>query len=211
MSAVPLPSPRAPIAGLILAGGRGRRAGGVDKAFLPLSGRPLLEHVIARLAPQVEGVILNANGDPARFAAYSLPVVADTLPDHLGPLAGILAGLTYAAAHLPHVTGLVSVSVDTPFLPLDLVARLQARHAASGAAVCAASGDHRHPTVALWPLAVAPSLLSYLTEGERKAGLFLRRCAALVEEWPATPDDPFFNINTLEDLATAGARVAASP
>ncbi|MFZ4410446.1 MAG: molybdenum cofactor guanylyltransferase MobA [Paracraurococcus sp.] len=138
---------------VVLAGGLARRMGGGDKPLRLLAGRPLLDHVLDRVAPQVAAVILNANGDAARFAAYGLPVVADPLPDFPGPLAGVLAGLDWAAAHRPDVATVLSVPGDGPFLPADLVARLEAaRVAASVPMACAASGGWTHQPIALWPV-----------------------------------------------------------
>lgn len=205
----PLPPPaprRPPVCGLILAGGLGRRMGGVDKALLPLAGRPLLTHAIAALAPQVDRLALSANGDPARFSAFGLPVVPDPLPDHPGPLAGILAGLE--ALQGEH--WLVSVPADAPFLPHDLVKRLLARQAETGsAAVFAASGTRTHPATALWRADLASLLRSYLLAGERRVGRFLAQIGAGSAIWETVPQDPFTNINTPEDLAWAEQIVAS--
>jgi molybdopterin-guanine dinucleotide biosynthesis protein A len=150
------------------------------------------------LRPQVSRVILNANDDPARFAWLGLPVVADDLPDRPGPLAGILAGLDWAAAHA--IDWVVSVPADAPFLPTDLVARL---HAARGAApmACAGSGGRVHHVIGLWPVSMRPHLRHSLETGLRKVGAITE--GAAVAEWPDTPIDPFFNVNTPEDLAEA--------
>lgn len=193
----------APILGLVLAGGLARRMGGGDKALRRIAGRPILEHVLERLAPQCDGLVLNANGDPARFAAYGLPVVADDVPDFAGPLAGILAGLDWAAAHRPDMTMLVSVAADTPFLPWNLVARLNlAREAAGVPLACAASGGWTHPVIGLWPVALRADLRRALTvEGERKIDRWTARHGVASAEWPIDPVDPFFNANAPEDLA----------
>lgn len=198
--------------GLILAGGLARRLGGADKASLPLGGAPLLTRAIARLGPQCAGLVVNANGDPARFAPHALPVVADDPPNFSGPLAGVLAGLDYARRERPDVEYVVSLAVDTPFAPADLVARLIEAKRASGARLAvAASGGQRHHVVALWPVALADDLRAAVVgEGLRRAESFLDRYAVAVAEWPAAPFDPFFNINTQEDLAEAEARIAAS-
>jgi molybdopterin-guanine dinucleotide biosynthesis protein A len=189
---------------VVLAGGLARRMGGGDKPLRLLGGRPLLDHVLARVAPQVAGVILNANGDPARFAPYGLPVVPDPLPDHPGPLAGILAGLDWAAAHRPEVADILSVPGDCPFLPADLLARLEAARAAAGVPLaCAASGGHTHPPVALWPVALRGALRSALQEGERKIDRWTARFGCAAAEWPTVPRDPFFNANAPADLALA--------
>jgi molybdopterin-guanine dinucleotide biosynthesis protein A len=199
--------------GLLLAGGLARRMGGGDKPLLSLGGRPILDHVIERLAPQCEGLILNANGDPARFARWALPVVADDVPGFAGPLAGILAGLDWAAAHRPQVDAVVSVAADTPFIPHDLVARLFAAAAAEGKSLaCAASGGWTHPVVGLWPVELRDDLRRALVEeGERKIDRFTARFGCASAEWPSAPVDPFFNVNTPEELAEAEAVVQRRP
>jgi molybdenum cofactor guanylyltransferase len=150
--------------GLILAGGLARRMGGGDKARIRIGGKTILERVLARMTPQCSALIINANGDPARFADTRLPVVADSVPDFAGPLAGILAGLDWAAAHAPGITDIASVPGDCPFLPADLVARLKAaRAAAKTPLACARSGDWRHPVVGLWPVALREDLRRALT------------------------------------------------
>lgn len=195
------------IAGLILTGGRSRRMGGGDKTLLPLAGRPLLAHVVERLRPQVAALALSANGDPARFADWRLPVVADDIPDFAGPLAGILAGMEWAARQVPDCRWLVSVPGDAPLLPADLVVRLRAAVEAEGASVaCAASAGRTHPVTALWPLALADALRHALVdEGVRKVGLWAARHNVAVVSWPAEPLDPFANVNTPEDLAALDA------
>jgi molybdopterin-guanine dinucleotide biosynthesis protein A len=195
--------------GLLLAGGLARRMGGGDKPLLSLGGKPILDHVIERLAPQCDGLILNANGDPARFARWELPVVADDVPGFAGPLAGILAGLDWAAEHRPHVGAVVSVAADTPFIPHDLVARLMAAAAAEGRSLaCAASGGWTHPVVGLWPVALRHDLRrALLEEGERKIDRFTARFGCASAIWPSAPVDPFFNVNTPDELAEAEAVV----
>ncbi|TCZ65512.1 molybdenum cofactor guanylyltransferase MobA [Roseicella aquatilis] len=195
-----------PVLAVILAGGLARRMGGGDKPLRSLAGQPLLEHVLERLRPQVAGIILNANGDPARFAAHGLPVVPDSLPDFPGPLAGVLAGLDWAAAHRPEVTTLLSVPGDTPFLPPDLVARLRAARAAAGTPMaCAASGGWPHPPIALWPVALRGALRAALLAGERTIMRWTARFGCASAEWSTDPIDPFFNVNAPEDLAAAEA------
>lgn len=198
----PSPAPCAPtqVLGLILAGGRGRRMGGVDKALLPLAGRPLLAHVKAALAPQVDRLALSSNGDPQRFAAFGLDILPDSLPDQPGPLAGVLAGLEA----LRGAAWLVSVPADAPFLPHDLVSRLLARQKESGArAVFASSAGRSHPVTALWRADLAPELRTYLLAGERRVGWFLAQAGAISADWNTVSKDPFTNINTPEDLARA--------
>ena len=191
---------------VVLAGGLARRMGGGDKPLRLLAGRPLLQHVLDRVAPQVAGVILNANGDAARFASYGLPVVADPLPDFPGPLAGVLAGLDWAAAHRPDIPTVLSVPGDGPFLPADLVARLEAARAAGGVPMaCAASGGWTHPPIALWPVALRGALREALLAGEKKIDRWTARFGCASAEWPTDPIDPFFNANAPEDLAAAEA------
>jgi molybdopterin-guanine dinucleotide biosynthesis protein A len=199
-----------PTLGLVLAGGLARRMGGGDKARISIGGMTILERVLARLTPQCRAVIINANGDPARFADTHLPVVPDSVPDFAGPLAGVLAGLDWAAAHAPQITDLASVPGDCPFLPGDLVARLDAARAAARTPLaCARSGDWRHPVVGLWPVALREDLRRALTvEGLHKIEIWTARHGVAIADWPAAPVDPFFNVNTPEDVAAA-ERIAA--
>ena len=191
--------------GLVLAGGLARRMGGGDKARIRIGGKTILERVLARLAPQCGSMILNANGDPARFGDTGLPVVPDTVPGFAGPLAGILAGLDWAAANAPQVTDVVSVPGDCPFLPPDLVPRLeQARKAADLPLACARSGDWRHPVIGLWPVGLRGDLRTALVEDDlRKIEAWTARHGVAIADWPAVPFDPFFNVNTPEDAAEA--------
>ena len=193
------------ILGLVLAGGLARRMGGGDKARIRIGGKTILERVLARLAPQCGSMILNANGDPARFGDTGLPVVPDTVPGFAGPLAGILAGLDWAAANAPQVTDVVSVPGDCPFLPPDLVPRLeQAREAADLPLACARSGDWRHPVIGLWPVRLRGDLRTALVEEDlRKIEAWTARHGVAIADWPAVPIDPFFNVNTPEDAAEA--------
>jgi molybdenum cofactor guanylyltransferase len=193
--------------GLILAGGRARRMRGEDKALLVLSGKPMLAHAIDRLAPQCRALVLNANGDSTRFASFALPVIADERQDFAGPLAGLLAGLDYCARDLPEVTYVVSLPADTPFAPRDLVARLHEARRSFGAEIAVArSGDHEHHLAGLWPVTIANALRNALHgEDARKVGSFAARFKLAHAEWPVAPFDPFFNVNTPEDLARAEA------
>jgi molybdopterin-guanine dinucleotide biosynthesis protein A len=194
--------PNDAVAGVVLAGGQSSRMGGGDKCLKCLGPRTLLGHVIERLRPQVTALVLNANGDPSRFAGYGTAVVPDTVPDFAGPLAGILAGMDWARA-----TGadwLVSTAADAPFLPRDLVARLQRGRGTARIAV-AASGGWRHPTTALWPVALADDLRRSLLGGERKIDRYTARHTVAPVEFAVDPVDPFFNINTPEELADAEA------
>jgi len=199
----------APAIGLILAGGLARRMGGGDKALKPLAGRPILAHVIERLRGQCDGLLLNANGDPERLAVFGLPVVADTVPDFAGPLAGILAGLDWIATQRPQADWLLSVAADTPFIPADLAVRLhRARTAAGTPLACAASGGQRHHAIGLWPVALREDLRQALLAGERRLGRWTQTHGVAIAEWPIESLDPFFNVNTPEDLAEA-ERLAA--
>jgi molybdopterin-guanine dinucleotide biosynthesis protein A len=164
----------------------------------------LLDHVLAHFAPQVAALALNANGDPARFAAYGLPVIADPLPDHPGPLAGILAGLEWAAAHRPDLAWVASVPGDCPFIPADFVARLHAAREEAGLPMAAASsGGQSHPPAALWPGALRGEMRAALLAGERKIDRWTARFGCAEAAWPAAPHDPFFNANAPEDLVRA--------
>ena len=194
-----------PTLGLLLAGGLARRMGGGDKPLRTIAGRSILAHVIERLAPQCDRLLVNANGDPARFADYGLPVVADSVPDFAGPLAGILAGLDWMAAHRPETEWLVSVAADTPFIPRDLVARLhEAREEQGVPLACAASGGWTHPVIGLWPVSLRDDLRRALTvEDERKIDRWTARYGCASAEWPVEPVDPFFNANRPEDLDEA--------
>jgi molybdenum cofactor guanylyltransferase len=193
------------VLGLILAGGLARRMGGGDKILITIGDKKILDRVLERMRPQCGNLILNANGDPARFAATKLPVVPDNVPDFAGPLAGILAGLDWAAANAPEVSDIVSVPGDCPFLPRDLVARLQAARAAEKTPLaCARSGEQIHPVVGLWPLALRDDLRSALTEeGLRKIDIWTARHGVAAATWPDHPVDPFFNVNTPQDAAKA--------
>jgi molybdopterin-guanine dinucleotide biosynthesis protein A len=179
--------------------------GGGDKAMIAIGGTPILDRVLERLRPACSAIVLNANGDPARFASYGLPVVADSVPDYAGPLAGILAGLDWAAEHAPDVPYVVSVPGDCPFLPHDLVARLHAARMSAGTPLaCARSGDWRHPVVGLWPVALREDLRRALvSDGLRKIEVWTARHGVGIADWPAIPVDPFFNVNTPEDAAEA--------
>lgn len=190
-------------AGVILAGGAGRRMGGADKALLRLHGRTLLSLVADRLAPQVAALALNANGDAARFGDTGLPVLRDELHD-AGPLAGILAGMDWAAAR--GYARIVTAAVDTPEFPGDLVARLVAEAGPGNGAAYAAS-DRAHPTFGLWPVALRDDLRARLQAGERKLGLWAQQIGGARVIWPRGDRDPFTNINTPEDLAQAEGHV----
>jgi molybdopterin-guanine dinucleotide biosynthesis protein A len=191
--------------GLVLAGGLARRMGGGDKALIRIGNETILQRALARLTPQVSGIVLNANGDPARFAPFRLPVIADSVPDFAGPLAGILAGLDWVVANKPGVEWVVSVPGDCPFLPRDLVAKLHAARITNGKLLaCAHSGDWRHPVVALWHVALREDLRHAITvEDLRKIEVWTARHGIALADWPTEPIDPFFNVNTPEDVETA--------
>lgn len=203
----PIPAHEPPLerpVGLILAGGLSRRMGGGDKALRLLAGQPILAHIAARLAPQVAGLVLSANGDPARFTPFGLLVLPDETSDHPGPLAGILAGLDHAAAQGHR--WLVSVPADAPFLPPDLVSRLQhAQHGSQAGMAIAASAGRSHPVVGLWPVTMRDQLRAALEAGQRRVTA-VTGDAALVT-WADTPLDPFLNINTPAELAAAEALI----
>ena len=197
--------------GLILAGGQARRMGGGDKALIAIGGSSILARVLDTLRPQTSGLALNANGDPARFAPFGLPVIADDRQDFAGPLAGILAGLDHLAAIAPQTEWMVSVPGDCPFLPRDLVARLHAvRVAENKPLACAQSGDWRHPVVGLWPLRLREDLRRALREENlRKIEVWTARHGVAIAAWPDKPVDPFFNVNTPEDREKAEEMAAS--
>ncbi len=196
-----------PVIGLILAGGLARRMGGTDKARIRIGGVTILERVLARIAPHCRRVIINANKDAARFADAGLPIIQDSVPDFAGPLAGVLAGLDWAAANAPDCEIMVSAPSDCPFLPADLVPRLyEARSAQSALLACARSGEWRHPVIALWAVSLRDDLRHALVnEGLHKIELWTARHGVAFAEWPAIPFDPFLNVNTPEDVVAAEA------
>jgi molybdopterin-guanine dinucleotide biosynthesis protein A len=202
-----------PIVGVILAGGRAERMGGGDKCLRAVGGKAILTRVIERVRPQVAALVLNANGDPARFASYGLPVVPDSVPDHAGPLAGVLAGLDWSAAHHRHARYVATVPADGPFLPRDLVQRLAGALAAEDAMlVTAACGAQTYPVVGLWPVALRQALRDALTREEvHKVDAWTRRYRRAVATFPAEPIDPFLNANTPEQLAEAEQLAARYP
>jgi molybdopterin-guanine dinucleotide biosynthesis protein A len=202
-----------PTLGLVLAGGLARRMGGGDKARIEIGGATILQRVLDCVKPQCSRVIINANGDPDRFADTALPVVADSVPNFAGPLAGILAGLDWAVANAPNSEWLLSVPGDCPFLPTNLAARLhEVRAAADVPLACARSGQWRHPVIGLWPVRLRDDLRHALIgEGLHKIELWTARHGIAIADWPDTPVDPFFNVNTPEDAAQADAIVAKLP
>jgi len=198
------------IPGVLLAGGLARRMGGGDKPMRQIGGRTILERVIARLKPQCDGLILNANGDPARFANFGLPVIPDSVADFPGPLAGILASLDWAAVNRPEVSFVLSAAADCPFLPRDLVVRLHRARAEQNAQLAvAASAGQTHPVIGLWNVALREELRHALVvEDIRKIDRWTARYPLVTVTWPVEPLDPFFNANTVDDIAEA-ERLAA--
>lgn len=184
----------------ILAGGRASRLGGGDKSLRALAGGTVLGHILARLKAEAPRIVLNANGDPARFAGFDLPVLPDTIDDRPGPLAGVLAAMEWAG-----VGDLVTVPGDAPFIPRDLVARLVAARDAAGADIAVAvSAGRLHPIVALWPVRLGAALRQAIVEeGVRKVEHWINRYPSVRVEFSDHPVDPFFNINSPEDLAEA--------
>ena len=188
--------------GVILAGGLARRMGGGDKGLILLDGAPILSYVVERLKPQTGALALNANGDPGRFAGFGLPVLRDPLPDFPGPLAGVLAGMDWAAGQGAET--IVTAAADTPFFPRDLAARLaDVAQGMESPLALAASGGHRHPTFGLWPVALRHDLRAALEGGLRKIVLWTDRHGARMADFGDGAPDPFFSINTPEDLAEA--------
>lgn len=200
--------------GVILAGGLSSRMGGGDKGLLDLNGKPILSHVIDRLEPQTASLAVNANGDPSRFASTGLPVISDSISDHPGPLAGVLAGLDWAAEQGADLV--VTAAADTPFFPCDLVPQLLL--AAEGMeyplALAASRNPEtnklwRQPTFGLWPVALRDDLRTALNGGLRKVVLWTDRHNAGIAEFPIGRADPFFNVNTPDELAQARALAEA--
>jgi molybdopterin-guanine dinucleotide biosynthesis protein A len=199
------PRPGDAVLGVLLAGGQARRMGGGDKCLRPLGAATILDQVIARARPQAAALLLNANGDPARFARFGLPVAADVVAGFAGPLAGVLTGMTWAQAQRPDLPWIATIATDTPFFPLDLVARLRAAVEHEGADLaCAASAGRRHPVFGLWPVRLAGDLRRALQdEAVRKVDVWTARYRLAVVDFPTLPLDPFFNTNRPDDLAEA--------
>jgi molybdopterin-guanine dinucleotide biosynthesis protein A len=197
------------VVGVLLAGGLARRMGGGDKSLRRLGDRTILEHVIERARPQVAALLLNANGDPARFASFGLPVEADVVEGFAGPLAGVLTGMEWARAQRPDCAWVATIATDTPFFPRDLVARMH--EAVQGADLaCASSNGRAHPVFGLWPVRLAGDLRHAMMEDEiRKVDVWTARYRLVEVEFPTEPVDPFFNANRPEDLAEAERLLAA--
>lgn len=205
------------VTGVLLAGGRSSRMGGREKALLDIAGKPMLLHVLDRLRPQVGRIVINANGDPARFSGHCLPVIEDSIEGYAGPLAGLHAGIAWARRETPQARFVASVPVDTPFLPLDLVARLKAALLAKGApCAIAASGGERHPVAGLWRVDLADDLAAALQQNVRALHRFAGSQRCVVAEFApieigGVTLDPFFNVNAPADLEKARAVFAAKP
>jgi molybdenum cofactor guanylyltransferase len=203
--------PSMKIGGVLLAGGQSQRMGGGDKNLRLLAGKPILAHVIERAQPQVDALVLNANGDPQRFAHFGLPVVSDSVAGFAGPLAGVLAGLDWAAAHLPEAELVASFATDAPFLPRDLVRQLVVALEEGGFDLaCAQSNGRNHPVFGLWPISLRDDLRKALAGGLHKVDRWTARFKLVEVEFLAEPVDPFFNANRPEDLAEAEGLVAAA-
>ncbi len=204
------------VVGVILAGGRSSRMGGGDKCLLPLGGRPVLASVLARLKPQVSVIVINANGEPARFARFGLPVVADSVPGFAGPLAGVHAGIEWVKANYPGVRYIVTVASDTPFFPDDLVQRFLAELERHPSLLVATSAEGVHPVVGLWPVGFARDLQECLEQNMHKVGAFTKQHGAVEVFFPPVKVggrlvDPFFNINRPEELERADALLGHQP
>ncbi len=193
------------VLGVLLAGGRARRMGGGDKGFRRLAGRPLMDHVVDRARPQVTRLLINAGGDAARFDAYGLPVAADVVDGFAGPLAGVLTGLEWAAAQAPDLPWVATFATDAPFLPTDLVERLLAAAlSAASDLACATSQGRAHPVFGLWPVAMKDDLRRALVDEDvRKIDVFTARHRMIHVDFPVGEVDPFFNVNTPDDLTQA--------
>ena len=198
------------VVGVLLAGGLSRRMGGGDKSLLELDGESILTHVVRRARPQVGTLVLNANGDPKRFEAFGLPVVADVIGGFAGPLAGILTGMTWAAENAPDARWLASFATDAPFLPDDLGARLAAALVDDAADIaCAMSGGRTHPVFALWPVELRDQLRDAMeSEDMRKIDRWTARYRVVHVDFEVTAIDPFFNVNRPENLEEAAALLA---
>jgi molybdopterin-guanine dinucleotide biosynthesis protein A len=200
--------------GVILAGGLASRMGGDDKALLDLGGTRLIDQVIDRIAPQVSELALNANGDPVRFAEFGMPIIPDSIEGFAGPLAGVLAGLDWAA----NIGGdtIVTVAGDTPFFPIDLVktletaARKRGTDLALAATIDPVKGQVRHPTFGIWPVALRDDLRDALTGGLRKVVLWTEKHNAASALFEIKDRDPFFNINTPDELEIAQKMLAGN-
>lgn len=191
--------------GVVLAGGLSRRMNGPEKSLLELNGEPLLQHVITRLSKQLDNIVINANGDESRFSKYNLPIVPDTVGDFAGPLAGVLAAMRWTAANHPSAKSIITAAADTPFFPTDYVSKMIASQATDQTIVLAHSNERRHPVFGLWPIDLANDLEHFLVaEENRKVMLFAQRYNLVKSEFlDQNGIDPFFNINTPQDMEHA--------
>jgi molybdopterin-guanine dinucleotide biosynthesis protein A len=198
------------VVGVLLAGGQARRMGGGDKSLRQLGDRTILEHVIERARPQVAALVLNANGDPARFARFGLPVAADVVEGFAGPLAGVLTGMDWARANRPECAWIATIATDTPFFPKDLVVRM-CQEVEGAELACARSNDRANPVFGLWPVRLADDLRRAMIKEEiRKVDVWTARYRLVEVDFPGEPFDPFFNTNRPEDLAEAERLLTAS-
>jgi molybdopterin-guanine dinucleotide biosynthesis protein A len=202
-----------PVVAVVLSGGRSSRMGGGDKCLLPLAGQPVLSRIVERLSPQVSRIIINANGDPSRFAGFGLPVIEDSIAGFAGPLAGVHAAIEWVKTHVKDVGRIVTVASDTPFFPCDLVQRFLSSASDDQSFVVAASAEGVHPVVGLWPLTMASQIEESLRRDMRRVGAFAKEHSATeVFFAPVRVGkaliDPFFNINRPEDLAHAESLLA---
>ena len=202
---MPVEGAGADVVGLLLAGGQARRMGGGDKCLRDLGGETLLARAIARAEPQVSKLLLNANGDPNRFADYGLTVIADVIDGFAGPLAGVLSGMTWLAQHHPQTRWLATFPTDAPFFPTDLVAGMLSAVAGKRAQLCCATSDGRsHPVFALWPVDLKDDLeRAMIHDGVRKIDAWTATHKLVEVEYGSDPIDPFFNANRPADLETA--------
>ena len=197
------------VVGVLLAGGKSSRMGGGDKCLLPLAGKAMLTHIIERLRPQVSDLVLNANGDLGRFAAFGLPIVEDRLGGQIGPLAGVHAGIEWAVANRPGCRFVITGATDTPFFPTDLVARfLASLEGGEPKLLVARSEEGVHPVFGLWPVSLAPAIETSLAGGMRKVQTWVREHHAEEIFFPSgemggRKIDPFFNLNRPEELVEA--------
>ena len=193
------------VVGVLLAGGKSRRMGGGDKSLNLLGGESILSRVITKATPQVQTLILNANGDLDRFADFNLPVVPDVIKGHAGPLAGVLTGMAWAREHAPHAPWIATFPTDAPFFPRDLVASLrESTDLAGDDLACAGSLGRPHPVFGLWPVWLYDNLYqAVVDEGVRKIVEWTGRFRLVEVDFPPNPIDPFHNVNSPEDLAEA--------
>lgn len=207
------PRARARVVGVLLAGGQSRRMGGGDKCLRHLANRPILAHVVERIRPQVDALVLNANGDPGRFAGFGLPVASDVIEGFAGPLAGVLTGMEWVLRHRPDCRWIVTIATDTPFLPTDLVRKMaEAVSKEDAELACAASDGRTHPVFGLWPVHLEGALRAAMIEEDmRKVDRFTARYRLAEVSFPTAPFDPFFNTNRPDDLAAAERLLSGQP